>query len=208
MIDVAHPRDLVMIGAIFGLAAFIWSGWAQEAPPKGLVFRIVLAGLGVAGLALAVPSILTAIGNWSEPSAFTSGTSAFTLYLIVFWVEVIIGAVASFFLIRTSQTENIAPLILAIVGVHFFALAVVFGQPVLHLAGLLLTIVAVLAFVLPRDTAAPSFWCGILGAPVFLGIGLWCLLAGYSALTEHGALTALVEHCALSGYSALTALAV
>ena len=196
MIDVAHPRDLVMIGAIFGLAAFIWSGWAQEAPPKGLVFRIVLAGLGVAGLALAVPSILTAIGNWSEPSAFTSGTSAFTLYLIVFWVEVIIGAVASFFLIRTSQTENIAPLILAIVGVHFFALAVVFGQPVL------------LAFVLPRDTAAPSFWCGILGAPVFLGIGLWCLLAGYSALTEHGALTALVEHCALSGYSALTALAV
>ena len=101
MIDVAHPRDLVMIGAIFGLAAFIWSGWAQEAPPKGLVFRIVLAGLGVAGLALAVPSILTAIGNWSEPSAFTSGTSAFTLYLIVFWVEVIIGAVASFFLIRT-----------------------------------------------------------------------------------------------------------
>ncbi|WP_420095695.1 hypothetical protein [Brevibacterium sediminis] len=182
MIDLAHPRDLVMIGAIFGLAAFIWSGWAQEAPPRALVWRLVLAGLGVAGLALAVPSILAAIGNWSEPSAFTTGAVAFTLYLIVFWAEVIIAAVVSFFLIRTGQTENIAPLILAIVGIHFFALAAVFGQPVLHVAGLLLTIVAVVAFILPRETAAPSFWCGILGAPVFLGIGLWCLLAGRSAL--------------------------
>ena len=103
MIDVAYSRDLVMIGAIFGLAAFIWSGWAQEAPPRALVWRLVLA--------------------------------------------------------------------------------VVFGQPVLHLAGLLLTIVAVVTFILPRETAAPSFWCGILGAPVFLGIGLWCLLAGRSALS-------------------------
>lgn len=142
----------------------------------------MLAGLGVAGLTLAVPSILTAIGNWSEPSAFTTGTVAFTLYLIVFWAEVIIAAMVSFFLIRAGQTENIAPLILAIVGIHFFVFAVVFGQPVLHLAGLLLTIVAVVVFILPRETAAPSFWCGILGAPVFLGIGLWCLLAGRSAL--------------------------
>ncbi|MGC2942602.1 MULTISPECIES: hypothetical protein [unclassified Brevibacterium] len=182
MIDLAHPRDLVMIGAIFGLAAFIWSGWAQEAPPKALVFRLVLAGLGVAGLVLVVPSIFTAIGNWSESSAFTTGNSAFTLYLIVFWAEVIIGAVACFFALRAGQAEIIAPLILAIVGIHFFALALVFGQPILHVAALALTIIAVLAFVLPREIAAPSFWCGILGAPVFLVIGLWCLLAGRSAL--------------------------
>lgn len=182
MIDLTHPRDLLMIGTIFGLAAFIWSGWAQEEPPKGLVFRLVLAGLGVAGLALVVPSILSAVGNWSEPSAFTTGTTAFTIYVIVFWAEVVIGAVASFFAIRVGQTEIIAPIILAIVGIHFFALAVVFGQPVLHIAGLLLTITAVLAFVLPREIAAPSFWCGLLGAPVFFGIGLWCLLAGRSAL--------------------------
>ncbi|WP_210604244.1 hypothetical protein [Brevibacterium oceani] len=182
MIDLAHPRDLVMIGAIFGLAAFIWAGWAQEAPPKALIFRIILGALAVAGLAVSVPSILSAIGHWSESSAFTTGTTAFTLYVIVFWAEVVIGAVASFFAIRAGQTEIIAPLILAIVGIHFFALAVVFGQPVLHVAALALTIVAVLAFVLPRELAAPSFWCGLLGAPVFLAIGLWCLLAGRSAL--------------------------
>lgn len=182
MIDLAHPRDLVMIGAIFGLAAFIWAGWAQEAPPKGLIFRIVLGVLAVAGLALSVPSILTAIRNWSESSAFTTGTTAFTIYIIVFWAEVIIGAVASFFATRAGQAEIIAPIILAIVGIHFFVLALVFAQPVLHLAGALLTIIAVLAFVLPRDIAAPSFWCGVFGAPVFLGIGLWCLLAGSRAL--------------------------
>ena len=66
MIDPSFPRDLVMIGAVFGLAAFIWSGWAQEAPPDRAVFRIVLGGLSAAGLALAVPSIFLAIGNWSE----------------------------------------------------------------------------------------------------------------------------------------------
>ncbi|UVI36418.1 hypothetical protein [Brevibacterium spongiae] len=77
MIDVAYSRDLIMIGAIFGLAAFIWSGWAQAAPPRALVWRLVLAGLGVAGLTLAVPSILTAIGNWSEPSAFTTWVQGF-----------------------------------------------------------------------------------------------------------------------------------
>ncbi|WP_156483781.1 hypothetical protein [Brevibacterium linens] len=182
MLDLAHPRDLLMIGAIFGLAAFIWSGWAQEAPPKSVIFRIVLAALALAGLALAVPNILTAIGHWSESSAFTTGTTAFTLYLIVFWAEVIIGAVACFFAVRAGQAEIIAPLILAVVGIHFFALALVFGQPILHVAGLLQTLLAVLAFVLPRETAAPSFWCGILGAPVFLAIGLWCLIAGRSAL--------------------------
>lgn len=182
MIDLTHPRDLVMIGAVFGLAAFIWSGWAQEAPPKSTVFRFVLAALSLAGLALAVPSIITAIGHWSEASAFTAGTFTFTLYLIVFWAEVVIGTVACFFALRAGQAEIIAPLILAVVGIHFFALALVFGQHVLHVAGLALTAVAVSAFVLPREIAAPSFWCGILGAPVFLGVGLWCLLAGRGAL--------------------------
>ena len=160
MIDPSFPRDLVMIGAVFGLAAFMWSGWAQEAPPDRAVFRIVLGGLSAAGLALAVPSIFLAIGSWSEPSAIATGTTAFTIYIVVVWAEIIAAAVLS-----------------------FLALAAVFAQPVLHLAGALTTIIAVLAFFLPRELAAPSFWCGILGAPVLLAIGLWCLLAGRGALS-------------------------
>jgi hypothetical protein len=129
-----------------------------------------------------VPSIFLAIGSWSEPSAIATGTTAFTIYIVVVWAEVIAAAVLSFLALRSGHPEVVAPLILAIVGIHFFALAAVFAQPVLHLAGALTTIIAVLAFFLPRELAAPSFWCGILGAPVLLAIGLWCLLAGRGAL--------------------------
>lgn len=183
MIDLSSTRDLAMIGAVFGLAAFIWSGWAQEEPPSHPSFRIILGGLSAAGLALSVPSILLAISHWSQPSAISTGTTAFTVYIVVVWVEIIGGGVLSFLAIRSGHSDWVAPLILAIVGIHFFALAVVFGQPVLHLAGALITLIAVVAFLLPRDAVASSFWCGLLGAPVFLAIGLWCLLAGRSAAT-------------------------
>lgn len=185
MIDLSHPRDLAMIGAVFGLAAFMWSGWAQEEPPNHLSFRVILGALSAAGLALMVPSILLAIRHWSEPSAIDSGTTAFTVYIVVVWVEIIAGGVLAFLAIRAGHADWVAPLILAIVGVHFFALAVVFAQPVLHLAGVLITLIAVVAFLLPKGIAAPSFWCGLIGAPVFLAIGLWCLLAGRTAMAAN-----------------------
>ncbi|WP_454130864.1 hypothetical protein [Microbacterium lacticum] len=31
----------------------MWSGWAQEGPPRPVVWRVVLAGLGVIGLVVA-----------------------------------------------------------------------------------------------------------------------------------------------------------
>lgn len=185
MIDQSYPRDLVMIGAVFGFAAFIWSGWAQEGPPSHANFRIILGVLSAGGLALAVPSILLAIRHWSEATAIDAGTTAFTVYVVVFWAEVIAGGVLSFLAIRSGHSDWVAPLIFAIVGIHFFALAMVFAQPVLHLAAAVLTVIAIVAVVLPRDIAAPSFWCGLLGAPVFLAIGLWCLLAGRSALAAN-----------------------
>src|SRR5699024_8713574 len=128
MIDPSFPRELVMIGAVFGLAAFIWSGWAQDAPPDRpvlpivvggrsparAVFRIGLGGLSAAGLTLAVPSIFLAIGSWSEPSAIATGTTAFTIYIVVVWAEIIAAAVLSFLALRSGHPEVVAPLILAI----------------------------------------------------------------------------------------------
>lgn len=185
MIDQSFPRDLVMISAVFSIAAFVWSGWAQEEPPSHFSYRFILGGLGAAGLALAVPSILIAIRNWGEPSAISTGATAFTVYIVIVWVEVIAGGVLGFLAIRSGHSEWVAPLILAIVGIHFFALAFVFAQPVLHLSGALITLIAIVAFFLPRGLAAPSFWCGLLGAPVFLVIGLWCLVAGRSAMAAN-----------------------
>ena len=57
MIDLAYPRDLVMTAAIFGVAAFAWSGWAQERPPAGWVSRAALAMLGLVGIVMAAVAI-------------------------------------------------------------------------------------------------------------------------------------------------------
>src|SRR5699024_9416230 len=104
------------------------------------------------------------------------------IYIVVVWAEIIAAAVLSVLALRSGHPEVVAPLILALVAIHFFAHALVFAQPVLHLAPALITIIAVLPLCRPRDLAAPSSCCGILGAPGLLAIGLWCLLAGRGAL--------------------------
>lgn len=57
--DLAYPRDLVMFGAVFAVAAFVWAGWAQENPPGHLAWRILLGALSLGGLVLAGLSIST-----------------------------------------------------------------------------------------------------------------------------------------------------
>ncbi len=178
MLDTAHPRDLVMVGAVFGLATFIWSGWAQEGPPRAVLWRVLLGALGVAGLALAGWSTTQAVRHWGGSSAIEPGSRAFTVYLVVFWAEVVVAGVAGVLLARRGRGDLVAPLVLLVVGLHFVALAVVFSQPVLHLTAGLLVAVAVLAALVPAGAVARSFWCGVLGAPVFLAVGLWCALTG------------------------------
>lgn len=181
MLDLDYPRDLVMVGAVFGIAGFVWAGWAQEGPPTHLGWRIVLGLLAVGGLLLATVSVSMAIGHWSTPTALAGGTVALRVYIIVFWAEVLLAAALAFLAIRAGRSDLIGPLILAVVGIHFFALAPVFGQPVLHLAAGLLTACAIFAALAPCDSIARSFWCGILSAPIFIAIGAWCTAAGSSA---------------------------
>ncbi|GAA3200997.1 hypothetical protein [Microbacterium terregens] len=182
MLRLEHPRDLIMIGAIFGVAAFVWAGWAQEAPPDHWIWRVVLTVTLVAGLALAGLSIPLAVRNWGTPTAIDPGSRAFRVYIVVVVVEVVIAAAAGFLAIGAGRSDLVAPLILAVVGIHFVALAFVFAQPVLHLSAALLVVVAAVAVLIPESIAAPSFWCGLLGAPVFIAIGAWCTIAGRSAL--------------------------
>ncbi len=187
MLNLEFPRDLVMTGAIFGVAAFVWAGWAQEQPPGSWVWRVVLSAMLVLGLLLAGISIPIAVRNWRTPTAIDPASVSFRGYLIVVAIEVVLAAVIAVVAIRADRSDLVAPLILAVVGVHFFALAVVFAQPVLHVAAALLVIVAITAALLPRSEVAPSFWCGILGAPVFLAIGAWCAVAGAGALASPSA---------------------
>lgn len=73
-------------------------------------------------------------------------------------------------------------MILLVVGIHFFALAAVFAQPVLHVAAALLVVVAAAACLIPTSVTARSFWCGVFGAPVFLAIGAYRTVAGAQTL--------------------------
>lgn len=182
MIITEFPRDLLMTGAIFGVAAFAWVGWAQERPPQHWIWRVILAVLGLCGAALAAVTIPAAVTHWDQPTAIVFGGPAFAWYVAVFWLEVaaMIGLVivAS----RKKRGDLIAPLILAVVGIHFIPLAWVFMQPVFAVTGVVVTAVAIVAARLPDMTAARSFWCGLLGSSVLLIVGVACAAAGFGSL--------------------------
>lgn len=177
MLELTYPRDLAMVGAIFGVAGFAWAGWAQERPPGDWGWAVALGVLALFGIALAGISIPLAARHWNTPTAITRKSAALRVYLIVFWVEIVVAAGLAVLASRSDRDDLVAPLILAVVGIHFFALAPVFAQPVLYLAAAPLTVIALLAALLPSDSIARSFWCGILGAPVFLAVGAWCTAA-------------------------------
>lgn len=176
------PRDLLMTGAIFGIAAFVWAGWAQERPPKGVIWRVILGVLSLGGAALAGVSLPAAIRNWELPTAITWGGAASTWYVIVFWIEVVAIIALSIWASRRKRTDLIAPLVLAVVGVHFLPLAWVFTQPVFVYAGVLLTVAAAVAAVVPDKVAARSFWCGVLAAPILLIVGVSCAVIAFGVL--------------------------
>ncbi|SDG47922.1 hypothetical protein [Microbacterium pygmaeum] len=182
MLNLEYARDLVMTGALFGVVTFVWAGWGQERPPKGVIWRVLLVLLQVGGLVLAGFGIAGAIRHWDTPTTLASGSPALTGYIVVFWLEVAAIIALTIFYVRTDRTFLVAPTVLIIVGVHFVPLAFVFGQPLIMVAAILITAVGIVVLFLPREVAAPSFWCGILSGPVFLGIGTWALVAGLGAL--------------------------
>lgn len=183
MLDTTHARDLVMIGVVFGAAAFVWAGWAHERPPAGAVWRVLLVLLQLAGLALLGFGIPAAIRYWSTPTAIDPHSVAFVVYVVVFWIEVAVIVAAALWLRRAKRSSLLAPIVLIVVGIHFVPLAFVFAQPVLVLSAVLVVLAGALALVLPRQRVAPSFWCGVLSAPVFVVIGAVALAVGYEALS-------------------------
>ena len=182
MIITEFPRDLLMTGAIFGVAAFMWAGWAQERPPQGVAWRVVLGALGLCGAVLAAGTIPAAVSNWAEPTAIVFGGTAFAWYTTVFWLEVAAMTVLVILATRRKRSDLIAPLILAVVGIHFIPLAWVFQQPVYLVAGIAVTAAAAVAAFIPDRTAARSFWCGLPAGAILLATGAVCAAAGFGAL--------------------------
>lgn len=181
MIFTEFPRDLLMTGAIFGLAAFVWAGWAQERPPKHWIWRVILAVFGLAGAALAGISVPAVIRHWAEPTAVSPGTPAFIVYIVVFWLEIAAMILLAIWAYRKKRQDLIVVFVLAVVGIHFIPLAWVFAQPIFAVAGVILAVLAFIIARMPDEYAARSFWCGLLAAPVLLVVGTIGLIAGLAA---------------------------
>ncbi|MFF2486956.1 hypothetical protein ACFVSU_11175 [Microbacterium sp. NPDC058062] len=173
----AYPRDLAVSAAVFGLAALLWATWAQAHPPRGWWWRAVL-GLGsFAGIALAVLGTVLLARLWATPTAIEPGTTAFVVYVVVFWVELAFAVVLAILAVRAGWSDFVSPALLALVGLDLIVLAPALHQPFLFVPAVLLIGVAAWALFAPSDDIARSFWCGILGAPVFLAAGAWAALA-------------------------------
>jgi hypothetical protein len=144
--------------------------------------RVVLVLLQVAGLVLLGFDITAAVRSWDTPTAIDPGSVAFVWYIVVFWLEVIaiVGLAITF--ARTKRMPLMAPSVLIIVGAHFVPLAFVFGQPIMMLAAVLTTAAGVAVLFLPGKVAAPSFWCGVFAAPIFVVLGAVALISTTAAL--------------------------
>ncbi|MFD4422984.1 hypothetical protein ACFWN7_15985 [Agromyces sp. NPDC058484] len=181
-------RDLITTGAVFGLACFIWSGWAQERPPKR--WPVVLGILSGLGVLAAVGFGIAAWLNWDAPSVLGADSGGMGPYLVILAIEVgacVVGAIA--LSVKKATRPYVAVLVLFIVGVHFFSLAAVFQMPAMHVVAALTTLASIAALVLSlrlrgrADTPAPSFWCGILAAPILL---VASVAIGLSGLVQVG----------------------
>lgn len=140
--EIEYIRDYTMYAAIFGIMSFVWFGWAQEAPRKswrayiGMASGITLI-LGLAGVYLSVT-------NWDAASALRDGSS-FTTYIIVFWLEIVIGIIGVIVLFRKKKQEYAAPWIALIVGIHFIFLAEVFNDAALYMLAVLMVAAALIS---------------------------------------------------------------
>lgn len=167
-----------MTGAIFGVAAFVWAGWGHERPPKHWIWRVALTVMQIGSAAQAAAGITLASTRWvGSPTAITDGGPAFIAYVVTFWVEVAVITVLLIWAARRKRKDLFAPLVLAVVGIHFIPLAWVFGQPIYVVTGVITTAIAIAAGFAPDKIAARSFWCGLLGGGTLLVVGAICLLA-------------------------------
>lgn len=126
------------------------------------------SGLGVL-LALASVAVML---KRKDGSAMSTRAGRRT-YGITVGVELAVAVIGVVALSVTGAEQFISPWILAVVGVHFIPMARLFGIRLLTAAGIVLTVVAIVAAVIGGlTTVLPSALAGGLGGLVMLGFGV------------------------------------
>ncbi|HZG90450.1 MAG TPA: hypothetical protein VEZ42_09580 [Pseudonocardia sp.] len=158
MTDPPFVRDLAVTIVIFGVAAFAWFGWAQEAPPAR--WRVALAAGSGLGLLLALVGGLLTWQHWGPESALATAEARRT-FGIVCGIEFGLAGLGAGLLGFAGRPQWIATWIAFVVGVHFIPLAFIFGDPGLLGLAALMVVAAGLSVVVHRRTGiTPSALAG------------------------------------------------
>ncbi|GLY64718.1 hypothetical protein [Amycolatopsis taiwanensis] len=170
----ATARDLSVNAAVLGVAATVWFGWAQEAPPAGWSLPLGI-GSGT-GVLIAVLAGVSAWRSWRSGSAMADASGRRT-YNWAVGAEVVAIAVGVVALALIGQSAYLAPWILFVVGTHFVPLGDLFVIRSLKLAGVLLAVVSAVAVVVGLMwTVTPSAVAGGAGGVVLVAFAIWALL--------------------------------
>ncbi len=125
------PIYATLFGAWFApWPAAIWAGWALSSySGAGVIVPAVISGLLTVGLLAVAARLYVRVRPVAVPSYYHSGR-----FWALFWTVILaeggLIAVASQILDRTGQSVWILPLILAVVGLHFFPLAYLNHNPI------------------------------------------------------------------------------
>lgn len=168
-------RDGAMSALILGFFASCWFGWAQESPRRG--WRSPLTVGAVPSLIVAVVGAVYAWRNWSGGSAL-SEPGAMRRYGIIVGVEFGIAAAGAAVIAISGRGEYVAAWICLVVGVHFWPMAPVLASPSLVALGALLTVVAVVAVLVSRNTGvARSAITGSGAGMALFGFAIWAAVS-------------------------------
>jgi hypothetical protein len=173
-----HVRDAAATGAVFGLFASTWFGWAQEAPPRRLR-PVLIAGSVLCLVTIAVAVTLT-IRHWSDATVFDETTSP--RFGIVVGIEFGLAGLGALLLAWRGHRDLMSAWIAFVVGVHLFPVAVLLEYAFLHVVAALVTVVSVASVPVARRLGvAVSAVVGVATGTVLL-LSAWFSLATVPAI--------------------------
>ncbi|MBB4934574.1 hypothetical protein F4561_005394 [Lipingzhangella halophila] len=164
-------RDAAMAAAVLAFFASAWFGWAQERPPAGWKALLAIGSVGSV-LVAGATGVLAAV-NWSSGSVLDD-QARFESYLVIVGIEFGVASLGAGVLALRRGFAYIAPWVCLVVGVHFFPMASVLGNPGFYVLAVVLTVLAFAAPLLAARRGVPvSFATGASAGTVLLLFALW-----------------------------------